>query len=337
MEAAHGWRGSSPKARKSAGNGAIEVQARVRAGVREAELPRVEHLPGGRAGTAVERIAQDGITQVPQVNADLVGAARQQVAFDQGRRAPGKVSSRRTRYSVADARPRGGCTTVIFLRSTGCRPMGSRMVPLRSPGHAAHQGEVMFLGGAVGELGAEAAVGEVVFGDDQAAAGVLVEPVNDAGPLLAADARERRAMRQQGVDKGVLGVARARVGDEAGGFVEHEQIVVLEQDGKVHLLGREFDGHGGGFFPGDQVRGAQGRPGFGGRKAVEQDVSVADEGLHARPGKVGQGTLGEEAVQPGAGAGRRHGEFQHGREEARPAGIGGGRGKDSATPAGRKA
>ena len=45
-------------------------------------------------------------------------------------------------------------------------------------------------------------MGAVVLGDDQQAAGVLVEPVDDARPLHAADARQAvAAMGDQRVDQ----------------------------------------------------------------------------------------------------------------------------------------
>ena len=53
---------------------------------------------------------------------------------------------------------------------------------------AAHNGVVDFSHAALGELFREREVRPVIFGDDKAAAGVLVEPVDDAGPRHAADA-----------------------------------------------------------------------------------------------------------------------------------------------------
>ena len=39
-------------------------------------------------------------------------------------------------------------------------------------------------------------------------------------------------------------VARARVDDDAGGLVDHEQMLVLPDDVELHLLGRERTGFG---------------------------------------------------------------------------------------------
>ena len=55
---------------------------------------------------------------------------------------------------------------------------------------AADDGVVNFFDLPSGELCREREVRLVVFGDDEAAAGFLVEPVDDAGPRDAADAAE---------------------------------------------------------------------------------------------------------------------------------------------------
>ena len=76
--------------------------------------------------------------------------------------------------------------------------------PVRSP---PDKGEVAALEGAAvasmsGELGRQAPMSAVVLGHDHEAAGVLVEPVDDARPLLAADAGEAiAAVGDQGVDQ----------------------------------------------------------------------------------------------------------------------------------------
>ena len=63
---------------------------------------------------------------------------------------------------------------------------------------------------APGELGGECQVGFVVLRHDQAAAGFLVQPVDDARARDAADAAQlARAMVQQRVDERVLFVPAA--------------------------------------------------------------------------------------------------------------------------------
>ena len=66
-------------------------------------------------------------------------------------------------------------------------------MPRARVGHAPDEREIGALERAgaamVGELRREALMGPVVLGDDEQAGRVLVEAVDDAGPLHAADAR----------------------------------------------------------------------------------------------------------------------------------------------------
>ena len=81
------------------------------------------------------------------------------------------------------------------------------------------------------ELRRETDVGAIVLGDDQQAAHVLVQPVDDARPQHAADARQAAgAVGEQGIDQGAARMARRRMDHQARRLVEHEQVLVLEHD-----------------------------------------------------------------------------------------------------------
>ncbi len=141
----------------------------------------------------------------------------------------------------------------------------------------------------VGELGGEAVVGDVVLGDDDEAARVLVEPVDDPRPPHAADAGQAgTAMGDEGVDEGPAGMARCRVDDEAGGFVDDDEIVVLIGDDEIH--GFRFRHRIGGRRHVED----EPRPGgdLGGRiaqhAAVAADMAFADEVLQPRTRQVGE-------------------------------------------------
>ncbi len=83
----------------------------------------------------------------------------------------------------------------------------------------------------VGKFGGEAAMRLVGLGHDQKPARVLVETVDDAGPRDAADAGEARAaMGDERIDEGLVGVAGARMDDEAGRLVDDDERVVLIDD-----------------------------------------------------------------------------------------------------------
>ena len=73
----------------------------------------------------------------------------------------------------------------------------------------------------IGELLGEALVRAVGLGDDQQAGRVLVEPVDDARPLHAADARQAvAAMGDQRIDQRAGLVAGGGMHDEPGRLVE---------------------------------------------------------------------------------------------------------------------
>lgn len=109
---------------------------------------------------------------------------------------------------------------------------------------AADDGAIDFLEAAGLEGGHEPMVGEIIFGNDQTATGVLVEAMNDAGAFHPADAGERpAAVCEQGIDEGVLPISRAGMNDHARVFIDDNQITVLVENLQRNGLRR----HGKGF------------------------------------------------------------------------------------------
>ena len=51
-------------------------------------------------------------------------------------------------------------------------------------------------------------MGEIRLGDEEDPGGIAVEPVHDAGPELAADARQVADVVEEGVDESAGGVSR---------------------------------------------------------------------------------------------------------------------------------
>ena len=95
-----------------------------------------------------------------------------------------------------------------------------------------------------------------VLGHDQAAAGVLVQPVDDARALLPADPRKGGpAMLQQGIDERVLrGLPAPGCTTSPGRLVEHEQIGVFEEDVQRDFLRLQQRGLDGRLRDGDNAR-----------------------------------------------------------------------------------
>ena len=65
--------------------------------------------------------------------------------------------------------------------------------------------------------------------------------MDNPGAFFSSDAGKILAMREQRVHQSVLLMPRARMHDEPGRLVEHEQIVIFEKDFELHLLRPRFD------------------------------------------------------------------------------------------------
>ena len=72
--------------------------------------------------------------------------------------------------------------------------------------------------------------------DDEQSARVLVEPMDEPG---ARHERQRRIVREQRVLQCVRRIACARMHDQPGRFVDHQQCLVLVHDAQCDGLGRD--------------------------------------------------------------------------------------------------
>ena len=107
---------------------------------------------------------------------------------------------------------------------------------------AVDQGKVSLFHLALLKLAAEAFVGHVGFCYEHGPGGVLVQPVDDTRPKLPPNARQIPAMMEKGVYQGSGAVARAGVYDEAGGFVQDDDMAVFVQDRQRDRFRRAIDG-----------------------------------------------------------------------------------------------
>jgi hypothetical protein len=78
--------------------------------------------------------------------------------------------------------------------------------------------------------------------DDEQARGVAVEPVDDPRPVLVAACH---VVHEEALDERAAPVPSGRMDDDAGGLVDHEQVLVLPRDDEIHLLGLERAGGSG--------------------------------------------------------------------------------------------
>ena len=186
------------------------------------------------------------------------------------------------------------------------------MVPCGRDGapHTKREIAALELAGApmIGELLGERAMRLIGLGDDQQSAGILVEPMHDAGPRHAADAGEARAaMGDQRVDQRAGGVAGAGMHHEARGLVDDDERVVLVDDVEGDGLACGLRRCGGRHAKLEAVarfdpvfRLHYGRPAQG-------NLALFDQALHAGAAQLRQ-LRREKAVEPlpfGAGIGFR--------------------------------
>ena len=110
----------------------------------------------------------------------------------------------------------------------------------------------------------------------QAAARAFVEPVNDTGARNAADAGElATAVMQKRVDKRVFEIAGSGMHDDAGGFVEHDQVGVLVQNVERNFFRQRFQWTRWRNFDAHFVAGTHPVTRFD-RLTVDEDLAVGD-------------------------------------------------------------
>jgi len=119
---------------------------------------------------------------------------------------------------------------------------------------------------------------------------VLVEPVDDPGPLDAPNAGKVTAVVEKGVDEGAGGIAGRGVDDKPRRFVDQQQIGVLKHDIEGNVLRFRIERLGRWFVNYNPVAVMHGRRGSG-EFFVEPDVTGVDQ-----PAPFGV-ELGEAAVE----------------------------------------
>ncbi len=201
---------------------------------------------------AVESIADDGMADGGHVDANLVGTARFDADADQGELAEARVEAAND-FVVRD----GG--TGVFGRAGGHAGAAHRIAAdgsgdgsLLALDCALHECDIGLADLTRGKKFGERGVGGVVFGDDDEAAGVLVEAMDNAGPEVAAGCRKRFESKEQRIDEGVavariFSFAGAGVHHHAGGLVDDGEVLVFEDDVERNVLRRGFERCGMGF------------------------------------------------------------------------------------------
>jgi hypothetical protein len=196
---------------------------------------------------------------------------------------------------------------------------------------AVDEGDVGFGDLALGEHLAEFAMGAVIFGDEDQAAGLFVEAMDDTGAEIATDVGEFVEVEEQSVDESAAVASVSAVqGHGAGSGVNHHAGGLVD-DGEVRVFVDDVEGDVfRGCVEGSWLWGAFDLDGFAaveflfglGGVPVDTDLAGVDEELDAGAADVGDG-VGEvlvEAEVGGSGVGGEGAdsvfgvvfEFEHG-------------------------
>ncbi len=256
----------------------------------------------GLEAGAIDLVAEQGMAEMGEVDADLVSAAGLELAGEQGGDRFGIAAVEGLDHFPVGDRITAALTHRHFL--TAIRVPVDRLVDgagfsaRRSPGER-HVAAPHFAGAAmVGELRRQRLVGAVVLGHHHQAGGVLVEPVDDAGTADPADAgKAQPAMGNQRVDQ--------RSGLMPGGGMHHEilrlvdddDVVVLEHDIERDVLAFGLGGGGGRHVDCDRIPRIDMISGVANPDAADAHLTCEDQRLQARARQVGT-AHGEHAVQP---------------------------------------
>ena len=244
------------------------------------------------ATAAVGGIAHNRMAPVGTMHPNLVGPSRIQLEAQQ------RIVPQSLHQPPVGA---GGSATVgindrIFLaiqRMAADRPMDAARLPHR---HPVNHRQVFTAGDTRLDLALQSHQCLLALGDNNAAGGVLIEPMHDAWAHLAADAGQVGAMVQQTVHQGAVLVAGGRMDGEAGGLINDNQVGILVKHIEGNRLSLEIGKWFGGRHPQLHLI-ARPEGGFGATgHAVDPHKTGVDELLN--PGAALLGTLTDQpAIQ----------------------------------------
>ncbi|MNV26972.1 hypothetical protein D3C71_1181040 [compost metagenome] len=245
---------------------------------------------------AIQLIADDRMTQVRHVHADLVGTAGFQAAFQRRVRAETLAQAvMGDRFLAVFAHGHADAIARVAVDTGGGSAAGNQRTH--------HHGQVLAMYFTCRELLDQRGLRLDRAGDDHHPAGVLVQTVHDA---RTRQYRQRGIAEQQRIDQGAGRVARAGVDHQADRLVDHEHMLVLVQDLQRDVLrlgmglGVENDMQAGHLAPAHRVAPAHGL-------AVQQDVAGLDP-----LGQLGAGEFREQLGQHGVEAPSSGGIGHHG-------------------------
>ncbi len=151
------------------------------------------------------------------------------------------------------------------------------------------------------ELRRQRLVRAVVLCHHHQSARILVEPVDDARPPLAANAGQARAaMGDERIDQRTGPMPGGRMHDQPFGLVDDDDVVVLINHVQRNGLGSRLGRCGFRNVDDDGGAGIDAVAGITDRAPIDDNGTGLDQRLQPRPRKLGD-TCGKHAVEPSAG------------------------------------
>ena len=239
---------------------------------------------------AVGAIACERETEMLEVNANLVGAAGVEHDLDKGGGAEAFEHAETgacfaTFAGIGDGH---GAAMGWMARDRGLDFTGSFWE------FAAENGVINLFHRAIAELVGKAEVRDIVFGNDQTAAGILVDTMNDAGARVTGDAAELAgAVVEQRVNESMLVIPGARVNDKIRWLIDDEEVAVFKENIERNFLGDQFEFFGFRPMNMDDVPCFWRVGGFD-LAVVDFDVACINELLESSPGDGGE--LGAKVI-----------------------------------------
>ena len=245
---------------------------------------------------SIERVANNGRAQGGEVDTDLVSTPGLDVAFHAGKsiRKGGKDFPMGDGAFSAGAQHGhllaiGGAATNLRVERAG-RRRGT-----------VDDGDVGLAEVVDGKGLGERLISTVVLSDDHDAGGIHIQPMDDAGALLATNATKVGAMPEESIDQSTVTVAAGGVDDQSGRFVEGQKVVVFVENGKRNVLGDKVGGFSGreGENKGGTGDWCGGKLGRGATLKVGEEALFC-EGLNTGARELGQ-AVGKPLVKPSLG------------------------------------
>jgi hypothetical protein len=162
------------------------------------------------------------MSDMRQVHADLVRTAGFERETHETYRSPGiynlVVSASRTTVALDN----GHLLPLLGMASNRC--LNSALQCWEASTHQRHIAPLQL---ASFQLCGQMPMTAVVLGHQQESRRVFIEPMHNAWAFFPADARQRLAVKEQGINQSPTGMTRARMHHQARRFVDYQEGIVL--------------------------------------------------------------------------------------------------------------